>query len=174
LVSACALTRVALVTWILHSRASHSLRTTHQSPFEQVTADVDSTFYLKYLDVYVGDPSVEEQIGVVNKITPMQCRLRNLTYHAPINAYIEYTRGNERIRPPEPFCIGYMPIMLRSCKCVLANRSDAELAELGECPIDPGGYFVVKGMEKVILIQEQLSKNRIITEFDDKGQVRLD
>jgi DNA-directed RNA polymerase III subunit RPC2 len=71
-----------------------------------VTADVDSTFYLKYLDVFVGEPSVEEQIGVVNKITPMECRLRNLTYHAPINAYIEYTRGNERIRPPEPFCIG--------------------------------------------------------------------
>eukprot|EP00035_Acanthoeca_spectabilis_P004176 m.99830 g.99830 ORF g.99830 m.99830 type:complete len:1167 (-) comp12472_c0_seq1:7267-10767(-) len=138
---------------------------------QKVTADVDSTFYLKYLDVFVGEPSVEEQIGVVNKITPMECRLRNLTYHAPINAFIEYTRGNERIRPPEPFCIGFMPIMLRSCKCVLAGKTDAELAELGECPIDPGGYFVVKGTEKVILIQEQLSKNRIITEFDDKGQV---
>jgi DNA-directed RNA polymerase beta subunit len=24
---------------------------------------------------------------------------------------------------------------------------------LGECPLDPGGYFVVKGTEKVILIQ---------------------
>lgn len=33
---------------------------------------------------------------------------------------------------------------------------------MGECPLDPGGYFVVKGTEKVILIQEQLSKNRII------------
>lgn len=53
----------------------------------------------------------------------------------------------------------------------MAGKTDAELAELGECPIDPGGYFVVKGTEKVILIQEQLSKNRIITEFDDKGQV---
>ena len=31
---------------------------------------------------------------------------------------------------------------------------------MGECPIDPGGYFIVKGQEKVILIQEQLSKNR--------------
>ena len=61
--------------------------------------------------------------------------------------------------------------MLRSCKCVLAGKSDSELADLGECPIDPGGYFVVKGTEKVILIQEQLSKNRIITEFDEKGQV---
>lgn len=31
-----------------------------------------------------------------------------------------------------------------------------------------GGYFIVKGVEKVILIQEQLSKNRIIVEVDDK------
>ena len=34
-----------------------------------------------------------------------------------------------------------------------------------------GGYFVVKGVEKVILIQEQLSKNRIIVELDRKGLV---
>lgn len=37
-----------------------------------------------------------------------------------------------------------------------------------ECPLDPGGYFVVKGTEKVILVQEQLSKNRIIVETDAK------
>jgi DNA-directed RNA polymerase III subunit RPC2 len=37
-----------------------------------------------------------------------------------------------------------------------------------ECPLDPGGYFVVKGTEKVILVQEQLSKNRIIVETDEK------
>ena len=42
---------------------------------------------------------------------------------------------------------------------------------LGECPLDPGGYFVVKGTEKVILIQEQLSKNRIIIDVDAKGEV---
>lgn len=34
-----------------------------------------------------------------------------------------------------------------------------------------GGYFIVKGVEKVILIQEQLSKNRIIVEADRKGTV---
>ena len=38
----------------------------------------------------------------------------------------------------------------------------------GECPLDPGGYFVVKGVEKVVLIQEQLSKNRII-DLDPHG-----
>ena len=50
----------------------------------------------------------------------------------------------------------------RARRCVLTGRSEEELARVGECPLDPGGYFVVKGTEKVILIQEQLSKNRII------------
>lgn len=56
--------------------------------------------------------------------------------------------------------------MLRSNKCILTGRTDAQLARMQECPLDPGGYFVVKGTEKVILVQEQLSKNRIIVEAD--------
>jgi len=32
------------------------------------------------------------------------------------------------------------------------------------------GYFVVRGTEKVILIQEQLQMNRIIVDLDKKGQ----
>lgn len=41
-------------------------------------------------------------------------------------------------------------------------KAEEELARVQECPYDPGGYFIVKGSEKVILIQEQLSKNRIM------------
>lgn len=48
---------------------------------------------------------------------------------------------------------------------MLKGKSEAELARLGECPLDPGGYFIVRGTEKVILIQEQLSKNRIIIDI---------
>lgn len=59
---------------------------------------------------------------------------------------------------------------LSHCRCVLTGKSEEELARVGECPLDPGGYFVVKGTEKVILIQEQLSKNRII--IDTGGQER--
>lgn len=57
-----------------------------------------------------------------------------------------------------------MPMMLRSSNCVLTGKSEYELAKLNECPLDPGGYFIVRGQEKVILIQEQLSWNKMITE----------
>jgi len=58
--------------------------------------------------------------------------------------------------------------MLRSEKCILTGASEREMAVLQECPHDPGGYFVIKGVEKVILMQEQLSKNRVIIEEDTK------
>jgi DNA-directed RNA polymerase III subunit RPC2 len=49
-----------------------------------------------------------------------------------------------------------MPIMLRSSNCVLAGKSQFELAKMNECPHDPGGYFIVKGQEKVSFCSETL------------------
>ncbi|PIO52826.1 hypothetical protein TELCIR_25861, partial [Teladorsagia circumcincta] len=90
-----------------------------------------------------------------DKITPQECRLRDMTYAAPINVDVEYTRGNQRVIKRD-LTIGRMPIMLRSSKCILKDLAEEELARVQECPYDPGGYFIVKGSEKVILIQEQL------------------
>ncbi|CAI5000559.1 ATV_HP_G0140850.mRNA.1.CDS.1 [Saccharomyces cerevisiae] len=53
--------------------------------------------------------------------------------------------------------IGRMPIMLRSNKCILYDADESKMAKLNECPLDPGGYFIVNGTEKVILVQEQLA-----------------
>lgn len=61
--------------------------------------------------------------------------------------------------------------MLRSNKCVLNGKGEMDMARLNECPLDPGGYFVVNGTEKVILVQEQLSKNRIIVEYESKRKI---
>lgn len=59
--------------------------------------------------------------------------------------------------------------MLRSSNCVLANKSHTELAKLNECPYDCGGYFIINGQEKVIVIQEQMIRNRIVLEQDSNG-----
>lgn len=90
-----------------------------------------------------------------------------MTYAAPIVVDIKYVRGREVIRRRD-IAIGRMPIMLRSSRCRLAGRTDNEMAYMNECALDPGGYFVVNGTEKVILVQEQLSKNRVIVETDVK------
>ena len=133
-------------------------------------SEVDPNFYLSYTDVYVGVPSIEEDAFTSTAATPFECRLRDCTYSAPIYVDVRYRRGPQ-IVTTKRVPIGCIPIMLRSSKCVLHNQSWSQLEALKECPHDPGGYFVVKGVEKVILMQEQLSKNRMIIELDAKGFV---
>lgn len=136
----------------------------------KVTSDVDPRFWLKYLDIDVGYPDRPDIDSLNRSVTPHECRLRDITYSAPITVTIQYTRGKSLVR--KKVAIGRLPIMLRSSKCVLTGKTDTQLARMAECPLDPGGYFVVKGTEKVILVQEQLSKNRIIVETDNvKGTV---
>ena len=93
-----------------------------------------------------------------------------MTYSSKIVVDIEYTRGNQRVIRNN-LVIGRIPIMLRSNKCLLYDKSEMELAQLNECPLDPGGYFITRGTEKVLLIQEQLSKNRMLVELDRTGNM---
>ena len=55
--------------------------------------------------------------------------------------------------------IGKIPIMLRSTFCPLNGLTDSELTELNECPLDPGGYFIIDGSEKVVIAQEKIATN---------------
>ena len=56
-------------------------------------------------------------------------------------------------------------------RCQMPHTHEAELLQLGECPLDPGGYFIVRGQERIILMQEQLARNRILV-YSDKGEIR--
>ena len=142
---------------------------------EVVLSDVDPDFYIRYTNIYVGKPSRldEQQVGPNTKwsstVTPNECRLRDMTYAAPILVDLEYSRGKQPVR--NSVVIGRLPVMLRSSKCVLTNKREKDMAMLHECPLDPGGYFIVNGTEKVILVQEQLSKNRVIVEYDAREQI---
>ncbi|SCU82842.1 LADA_0C08262g1_1 [Lachancea dasiensis] len=135
---------------------------------ELILSDVDPEFYLKYVDIRVGYKSSSSSKDYI--VPPHECRLRDMTYSAPVYVDIEYTRGRNIIMHRDVE-IGRMPIMLRSNKCILNGASEAQMAKINECPLDPGGYFIVNGTEKVILVQEQLSKNRIIVEADEKKAI---
>lgn len=51
--------------------------------------------------------------------------------------------------------------MLRSSYCTLFQNSEKDLTELGECPYDQGGYFIINGSEKVLIAQEKMSTNHV-------------
>ncbi len=82
------------------------------------TTDRDVSVLLRYTDIFIGTPKVEEDY-IQSDITPQQCRLRDMTYSAPISVDIEYTRGKEVIvkkgkNGVGAVTIGKLPLMLRS------------------------------------------------------------
>jgi DNA-directed RNA polymerase II subunit RPB2 len=99
-------------------------------------------------------------------LLPQMCRLNELTYNLTI--YVDYTqtfpastgRPKQYIRDQE---FGKIPLCLKSRYCHLYNKTDRELLALGECNNDPGGYFIVNGSERIILNQDKLASNKIIT-----------
>merc|ERR1719489_177505 len=138
-----------------------------------IRSDVDPNFFIEFIDIKLGAPVLDVE-GQKTRLNPQMCRLRDLTYAAPILVNVEFYRGrgdqgDAQIVRRSNQEIGRMPVMLKSDACVLNGKSDLDLMREGECPMDPGGYFIVKGNERVIMIHEQLSKNRIICEIDSKG-----
>lgn len=45
--------------------------------------------------------------------------------------------------------------------CCLSQTSEKDLTELGACPFDQGGYFIINGSEKVLIAQEKMSTNHV-------------
>jgi DNA-directed RNA polymerase subunit B len=116
----------------------------------------------------ISGPYVTEVDGTKHEIYPIETRLRNLTYAAPIA--LEMTPVVDgREQDTELVFIGNIPVMLKSKLCFLSQLSREELIAVGEDPDDPGGYFIVNGSERVIVAMEDLAPNRIIVDIDEKG-----
>lgn len=68
--------------------------------------------------------------------------------------------------------IGKIPIMLGSKRCYLHGNTIDEKIQKGECPNDPLSYFIIKGTEKSIIIQEKLRESMCFTFVADaKGRI---
>lgn len=120
---------------------------------------------MKFEQIYLSKPTHWEKDGAPSPMMPNQARLRNLTYSAPLYVDITKTKHVEGQKPIETqhqkTFIGKIPIMLRSAYCLLNNLSDRDLTELNECPLDPGGYFIINGSEKVLIAQEKMATNTV-------------
>jgi DNA-directed RNA polymerase III subunit RPC2 len=101
-------------------------------------------------------------------VTPFECRQRDITYSSQIfvNLKLKYSG---KILFLNNFSLCRIPLMLQSKNCLLSRKNGSFLKSIKECSIDPGGYFIIKGAEKIILLQEQLTLNRIFIEHDFQG-----
>lgn len=126
-----------------------------------------SEYKIKLGKIEIEKPQIIESDGSKKPIFPTEARLRKLTYSAPIYLHVSaFIDGVER----ESFksLIGKIPVMLKSKYCNLYGLSKEKLAEKYEDPNDPGGYFILNGNERVLIIVEDLASNKF---FVDKTKV---
>jgi len=134
-------------------------------------------YKIRFGKISVGLPEVKEADGTIRPLTPMEARLRDLTYEAPIE--LEFIPViNEVEYEPETVKIGQLPIMIKSKRCNISKKSVEdkkghslepaeyviELQKLQEDPLDPGGYFISNGTERVLITVEDLAPNRVLVE----------
>src|SRR2546428_1388930 len=129
--------------------------------------------------ISVGTPIVKEANGATHALTPMEARLRNLNYTAPI--YLDFTVVENGIeREPERVHVGNLPVMVKSKKCSLHKENleiegelteseyRQKLIEMGEDPFDSGGYFIIGGTERALISLEDLAPNRVLVEYNER------
>jgi len=103
-------------------------------------------------------------------LLPYECRIRNLTYSAPMFLKIVTEVGGVKSDPVEVY-FGDMPVMVKSILCPLSRMSREELIRAKEDPDDPGGYFIINGTERTLILIEELAPNKPIVRKTDSNNV---
>lgn len=130
-------------------------------------------FKLKFGKVRVERPAIKEADGSTRYIFPNEARIRNLTYAAPIFVNIVPIINGVQEKP-EKVHVGDLPIMVKSELCSTFSLTKQELVEHGEDPDDPGGYFIINGTERVLVLIEEIASNKPIFEKEgDTISVRI-
>jgi DNA-directed RNA polymerase subunit B len=128
-------------------------------------------FEIKLGKISVGKPKIIEADGSSSIITPAEARLRDLTYAAPV--YLEITVKKDDQVDSETVEIGKIPVMVKSSMCNTCGMSKEELIKNYNDPLDPGGYFIIKGNERVMVMAEDLAENQSFVETDSRGNLIL-
>ncbi|KHN78016.1 DNA-directed RNA polymerase I subunit RPA2 [Toxocara canis] len=148
-------------------------------PPEKFRLPTGEAIEMKYNGAQLGYPSLETSSGTSSslesmKIYPSECRQRGTTYRAPLKASIEIRNNGVRTECCE--CVlGEVPVMLMSSRCHLRGLSRSQLVAKGEEGTEKGGYFIVKGSEKVIRLLVANRRNFPIAivrrSFKEKGKL---
>ncbi len=123
--------------------------------------------------IYLTKPIIkDDSTESYRPLYPNEARLKNKTYACELacDILVKYITldpsSGMPIHAPEnkefkKIKIGMIPIMLQSNICITNSQPQQLLKELGECPYDQGGYFIIDGKEKVIVAQERIATNRL-------------
>lgn len=122
---------------------------------------------IKLGKVRIDKPNVIEADGSSSVVTPTVARLRSLTYSAPV--FIEMTVKSGDQSDSAEVEIGRIPIIIRSAACNTYGMTKEQLKEIDMDPRDPGGYFIINGNERLIVMSEDLAPNQPFIEEGRQG-----
>ena len=125
---------------------------------------------IKLGKIKVGKPQIIEADGSSHMITPSEARIRGLTYAAPVN--VEITIKQFEQMESHEVEIGKIPIIVKSESCNLSGMTKEQLIENYIDPLEPGGYFIINGNERIMVKTEDLAENQPFIERS-KGKLML-
>ena len=153
---------------IIREKDFNTIRINNKDSYDEEKQIFKEVYEIEFGKIYISKPVLYDK---PNKLMyPNEARLRKLTYGA--NMYLDIyhktitinENGEEIIKQHpslEKYPCGRMPIMVGSKYCVLSDQNNMTKVEMGEGLYDEGGYFIVKGSEKVIISQEKIRPNKI-------------
>lgn len=112
---------------------------------------------IKIGQVFIDTPKITGSSKRITKnLYPNEARNRNITYAGTIYVNVMVTKNQTTVTHTR-VGIGEMPVMLRSMVC---NINEHNVVNERECPNDPGGYFIIKGKERVLVGQLRQDYNK--------------
>ncbi len=142
----------------------------------EVPINATEKYRVEFGQVFVDNPYIIDENRNLKYITPHEARIREINYSGNVSVNIKTSiiktkeDGTEDVYNVQHFLkknIAKIPIMLQSSKCFLYNKTQKEKQLLGECKNDNGGYFIIKGKERVLVSQERMNHN-VIYVFEQK------
>ncbi len=157
-----------------------------QNKIQAIINEINETISNEEVEIKLGKvrfekPNIIEADGSSSLVTPTIAKLRNLTYSAPIFVELTVKFGNQT--DSSEVEIGRIPVMVRSTACNTYGMNKEQLLENFMDPLDPGGYFIINGNERVMVMNEDLAANQPFIEegryglmlrvFSQKGSYRI-
>jgi len=140
----------------------HDLRTIIQNEMPlEIAAGANRTIKIQFHNAHFEPPTILTDTGVIQPLFPHEARQRNLTYSAAIYVDVEETI-TDGDNPPRHTVwrrefFTALPIPLKCSMCNLTQKSPRELIALNETELDPGGYFIIRGKERVLVSQLRMA-----------------
>ena len=144
-----------------------------QNKIQQIVNEINESVENEEVEIKLGKiriekPNIIEADGSTSLVTPAIARLRNLTYSSPIFVELSVKYGDQTDSAEVE--VGRIPVIVKSSACNTAGMNREQLEEIYMDKLDTGGYFIINGNEKVIVMSEDLAANQ---PFIEKGRFGL-